>query len=205
MRLEFRTLCAGGGVGLRIQPWSWLRLEPRVDLVESRSTSRTAGPPSAQAVLLAADQDAFRWRAEALTVVAQLSVSSRIPVGPLRLTPRGAAAYYRVRTFSTSSSRLADWGGSATLALGLDVDAPLLGLKLGACPVRVVVGATCTHYEGDAGGGFDYRQIYELPASLYCETTGRLPYLTRLGVNGEYARGVGIEGWTISVDFDFDF
>jgi hypothetical protein len=204
-RLELESVGAGAGLGVRVQPWTWLRLEPRVDLVQCRTTALPGGPPAARATLRVVADDVVHWRAETLSILAQLSVSSRIPLGPLRLSPRGTLACVRVESYS-SSSPLQEGGSWSSLAsVGLDVDLPVLGLALGGCPLRLQAGATCTLYGGVAGAAFDRRAIFELPAALYFDTAGRVAYLTRLGVNGEYARGRDIEGWAVGVDFDFDF
>lgn len=201
-RLLLESASAGLGLGVRVQPWTWIRLEPRVDVVASRTTALPGGPPQVRAVLRTQADDLVHWRAETITTLVQLTASSGLDLGPARLSPRLTLGWVDVRTYSTSSPLQEGQGSSSLASVGLDVDVPLGGVQLAGAPLRARVGAAVTVYGGDAGRGFDGRPIVELPAALYLDTRRLLP-LSRLGINGEYTRGEDIEGWAVSLEYDF--
>ncbi len=203
--VELSTFSVGASAGLLVRPAAWLLLEPRASVVESRTVARAAGRDPGRLVLKAFTPTLVGWRVEALTGIFELDVAARIPLGPLVLGPRARVALFRTWSFSTTLREQRTRSTSTVMRCGLDVEAPLFGLAVAGRPLFASVGGTLIHYEGDAGANLDYRSLYAVQASLLVDVTGQLPMVTRMGIGGEYIRGQGVEGWSLSVAWKVGF
>lgn len=197
VRVRVDTAIAGLGLGVRIELFKWLHLEPRFTLVYGHSTGDSEGgdPVQRQRFDQAYDRTLVGWRSETFTLIPAVALRIDHTLGDVGVHWSFTQNYLRTLPFSTTSSLQDQERSSFTMRAAVWLDVPIPGLVIGGRQVYLMPSVGYSRMEGDLGRLPETgRNFFDTTLGIAPDLTGLLPLVGRLGLSVTYVRGENFEG-----------
>ncbi|HEY2589670.1 MAG TPA: Solitary outer membrane autotransporter beta-barrel domain [Tepidisphaeraceae bacterium] len=202
---EYDVFALEAGGGARFYFTDHLSLAPIVCGLYSHTENKfTPQNAMGEMIAQAARGTYVDWRVDTWSVTPSVDLHYDWQWGRTTFTFSSHYSYFHTQSFNSSSAVISVHGDSSTWENKLDADVPL-GVPVFGGELHTGGFFSRTELGGGAADGLQTNHFYTVNGRLVVSPLGNLWNLHWIGVGASYLFGGHLNGYTIGVDFQFEF